>query len=80
MNQYLQNSSAAIASSVRTEVAKKVLKSDLSYSNSAYNGVSTGNSICYKCWKNTFPSNIALLQLRLYDKEKTKKPYNLMYR
>ena len=50
MNQYLQNCSAAIAS------AKKVLNSDLSCSDSGYNGVSIGNSICYKCWTNTFPS------------------------
>ena len=50
MNQYSQNCSAAIAS------AKKVLNSDLSCSNSGYNGVSIGNSICYEGWTNTFPS------------------------
>ena len=43
MSQYLQNSSDAIASALCIKAAKKMLNSDLSCSNSGYNGVSIGN-------------------------------------
>ena len=52
MNQCSQNGSTALC----IKAAKKVLNFDLSCSNSGYNGVSIGISICYNCWKNIFPS------------------------
>ena len=65
MNQCSQNGSTAIASALCIKAAKKVHNFDLSCSNSGYSEVSIGISICYKCWKNTFPSYIAFLQVRL---------------
>ena len=62
MNQYSHNCSAGIASALCIKAAKKMLNSDLSCSNSSYNGVSIGIPICYKCWKNTFLSEIVFLK------------------
>ena len=79
--QYSQNCSAAIAYALCINGAKKVLNSDISCSNSGYNGVSIGISNWSKRWTNTFPSQIAFLQWRLKDKEQiVKKTFNLMNR